>query len=363
MQNSHHYSWAVIGAGPAGIAVVGKLMDAGINSNKILWIDPEFKVGDFGGKWRKVSSNTKVSLFLKYLNACSAFNYSECPEDFALNHLDPSQTCDLHYMADPLQWVTNHLKPKVVAIKGFVRQLKRKQTDWEIVLTNNTYYAENVVLTIGSEPKTLPRQKPETIPLEVGLNAEHLASVCNENDTVAVFGSSHSAILILRHLIESCAVKKVINFYRSPLLYAVYYDDWILYDDTGLKGNAAIWAKKHIDGQLPEKLQRVLSDKENLERYLPECTKAIYAVGFEKRFLEVEDLKELIHNPVNGIIAPGLFGLGIAFPQAKVDRFGTLEHKVGLWKFMEYLTNILPMWLNKTISHVENQKSFVLKHD
>jgi hypothetical protein len=78
---------------------------------------------------------------------------------------------------------------------------------------------------------------------------------------------------------------------------------------------------------------------------LPQCTQAIYATGFQKRLIPVECMKTLEYNSRNGIIAPGLFGLGIAFPEAKEDRYGTLEHRVGLWKFMEYLNHIMPVWL------------------
>ena len=45
------YSWTVIGAGPAGIAAVGRLLDHGIVGEQIAWIDPEFGAGDFGTKW------------------------------------------------------------------------------------------------------------------------------------------------------------------------------------------------------------------------------------------------------------------------------------------------------------------------
>jgi len=41
--------------------------------------------------------------------------------------------------------------------------------------------------------------------------------------------------------------KRLIQFYRTPHRYAIYYDDWILYDDSGLKGFAAKWAKEHLD--------------------------------------------------------------------------------------------------------------------
>ena len=44
------YAWTVIGAGPAGIAAVGKLLDHGIAPEKIAWIDPAFAAGDLGAK-------------------------------------------------------------------------------------------------------------------------------------------------------------------------------------------------------------------------------------------------------------------------------------------------------------------------
>lgn len=40
------YEWVVIGAGPGGIACIGKLLDAGISAADIAWIDPQFNVGD-----------------------------------------------------------------------------------------------------------------------------------------------------------------------------------------------------------------------------------------------------------------------------------------------------------------------------
>jgi len=42
---------------------VGKLLDCGVSRKKILWVDPEFKVGDLGKLWYNVSSNTNVDTF------------------------------------------------------------------------------------------------------------------------------------------------------------------------------------------------------------------------------------------------------------------------------------------------------------
>ncbi|HYB80896.1 MAG TPA: pyridine nucleotide-disulfide oxidoreductase, partial [Mycobacterium sp.] len=73
------FAWTVIGAGPAGIAAVGKLLDQGIAPKSIAWIDPAFGAGDLGEKWRSVSSNTQVGLFLSYLDGSSAFRFSTAP--------------------------------------------------------------------------------------------------------------------------------------------------------------------------------------------------------------------------------------------------------------------------------------------
>jgi cation diffusion facilitator CzcD-associated flavoprotein CzcO len=52
--------WVVVGAGPAGIAAVGQLLSAHVDPQKITWLDPGFKVGDFGTTWKRVVSNTGV---------------------------------------------------------------------------------------------------------------------------------------------------------------------------------------------------------------------------------------------------------------------------------------------------------------
>ena len=340
------FDWLVIGAGPAGIAAVGKLLDQQIQPAKIAWVDPTFTVGDFGTKWRNVPSNTKVNLFIKFLNACHSFEYAKCPHNFAIHQLDMNKTCELHYMADPLQWVTEELMKKVSTYTGYVTHLVLTDRQWQAVINDKKITSKNVILAIGAEPKTLMLDSTEIIPLDHTFDKHKLSSICTDEDVVAVFGSSHSAILIIRNLLESCTLKKVINFYHSPLRYAVYLENEILFDDTGLKGTTAEWARENIDGVLPPNLMRVLSSADTLQKHLPECTKSIHAVGFKPRSISVEGIEQtLAYDNHTGIIAPGLFGLGIAFPEAKTDRLGNTELRVGLWKFMDYLSRILPVWV------------------
>src|SRR5580700_735646 len=126
------YNWAVIGAGPAGIAAVGNLLDYGIAGSEILWIDPQFAVGDFGSRWKNIPSNTKVQLFLKFLHASDAFSYAACDKSFQLNHTPDEHTCLLKLMVEPLQWVTHQLQAKVIIKKDFVDNLSFHNGVWNL---------------------------------------------------------------------------------------------------------------------------------------------------------------------------------------------------------------------------------------
>jgi cation diffusion facilitator CzcD-associated flavoprotein CzcO len=338
------YEWTVIGAGPAGIAAVGKLLDHGIAGKDIVWIDPAFGAGDIGAKWRSVSSNTQVGFFLSYLNGANAFRFSDAPP-MPLTEIDTEETCALALVADPLRWITEQLRERVITAEATATALSLAQRRWRIETEQQELTSTNVILAVGATPKKLNYPQLKEIPLEVALDPEKLAEQPLDDATVAVFGSSHSSMIVLPHLLRH-PVAKVINFYRSPLKYAIYLDDWILFDDSGLKGRAAVWARENIDGVLPDRLERCLVDGAEFEDKLAECDSAVYTVGLERRTLpETRQWGQLDYNPTNGILAPGLFGVGIAFPERAVDRFGYVEYRVGLKKFMDHLHDVLPLWL------------------
>src|SRR5580692_1577013 len=86
-QNLPLLDWTVVGAGPAGIAAIGKLIDHGVPPEKIGWLDPRFSVGDLGEKWSRVPSNTTVWLFLDYLHGSKAFQFKKRPQKFKIEDL------------------------------------------------------------------------------------------------------------------------------------------------------------------------------------------------------------------------------------------------------------------------------------
>lgn len=210
---------------------------------------------------------------------------------------------------------------------------------------SQTFSSKNVIIANGSYPKCLDYPEINTIPYQIAIDKNRLSGNVKKNETYAVFGSSHSAIMIISHLVD-LKVKKIINFYRSPCRYALEMDGWTLFDNTGLKGRTAQWAREYIDGKPPENLERYQANEINISHHLPQCDKAIYAVGFQRRNnIVINDCEQVDYNPQTGIIAPGLFGLGIAYPEKSINPMGMLEHQVGLWKFMGYLNKIMPLWL------------------
>jgi Pyridine nucleotide-disulphide oxidoreductase len=337
------YQWAVIGAGPAGIAVVGKLLDLGIEANEILWLDPHFEVGDFGRLWPNVSSNTKAGLFSRYLHEITAFNYDA--DKFELSTLAPENTCKLNYMAEPLTTVTQTLIDRVDSKRCTVTEIELTQRKWHIMTNDGQLKAHKTVLAHGSSPLTLNYPETPTIAIDIAMDKQKLAKSISKDDTIAVFGSSHSAIIIIRYLVE-LGIHSIINFYQSPCRYAIDLGDWILFDDSGLKGETATWARENIDGTLPPNLQRHYSNKENIAHFLPQCSKAIHAIGFKRRSsIVIKNYENAKYNPYTGIIAPGLFGFGIAYPECRTNEVGMSENRVGLWKFMDYLNRTMPIWL------------------
>ena len=173
------YQWAVIGAGPAGITTVGKLLDAGIQAEQILWLDPEFKVGDLGKYWSCVPSNTIVARLVKFLSACDAFAISKAKQKFPIFQADPKQTTLLANIVAPLQWITEQLSQQVNVVKDFVEHLQLHDRIWHLKTKTQTYHACNVVLATGALPKKLNFPETKEIELATALNKEKFStSLC-----------------------------------------------------------------------------------------------------------------------------------------------------------------------------------------
>lgn len=352
-------------------------------------------------RYREVPSNTKVHTFLYFLRACEVFRQIEAGAPAgnaieALAALDHEVGCDLGNAVDAAQVLIGGMLERE-GIKKVVGEVTA--ADWSAeglwnITTNNgeKLRTERLVLATGSLPRssvTPPGSSLIPLNLDDVLHPSTLHKVLPnpEQARIAVVGASHSAVLALRNLYNA-GVPHLVNFARSDLKYAVYKNGWILYDNTGLKGVAADWAREHMEEDGPRRevgrLTRVHlpgpdavapSEDEVYAKHLEGCTHILHAWGYVPRPLPRITASGLglpaagakdgatgvdFDNDtgrfwwragadgVSGGVAkeyvPRLFGCGIAFPARVTDPEGNVELAVGWMKFMKFLQKVAPEW-------------------
>lgn len=360
-----NYEWTIIGAGPAGIIAVTILLDLGINPKSIAWVDPLFNVGRIGQFYNTVTGNTANKYYINLLQSSPIIEKITKDDIAYLKTLDPDGFNTLEIISSPLQKVTKYLQD-IVSIKiGYTESLEFFDSMWHVTVQQNQFSSKNVILATGSAPikeKYEENNFAEVIPLDYALNLEILKKIITEKDTVALFGGSHSAILILKYLSEM-PVKQIFNFYRHPLLYAIDMGDWTLNSTNGLKGETAKWAREVLEKNPPTNLIRIKNTEDNRKQFLSQCTKIIYAIGYKPNLLPTITtngipMEEIHFDPESGIIGPRLFGIGLAFPGSYYDLQGNKEQLIGLNSFMQYALYMLPEWID---IKSENYKNMIIR--
>jgi hypothetical protein len=344
--------WTVVGAGPAGIAVVGILLDSGVLPQQIMWIDPTFNVGRLGQYYSNVPGNARVQQYIDFLKACKSF--SECKStaiDYLFN-LPPNQTPELKFIVDPLIDITDYLRMQVQSSVDQLTGLDFNNNQWLVSTKNTAFNSNRVVLATGAHPRQIQYKGIPQIPLDLALDKSKLATFINPDDSVGVVGSAHSALLIVKYLTE-LPVKFIYNFYRKPIVFPIPVNGGIAWQEAGIKGELAKWLQNSFIPNPPKNVWRIFNTDDALNTWLPKCSKVIFACGFDRNELppvQGTNIDYSNYDNATGVIGPRLFGVGIAFPEKKVDPLGNVEYLVGLPFFMPYIQKIVPDWMKKKLN-------------
>lgn len=368
--------YAVIGAGPAGIAAVAKLYASGVAGAQILWIDPQFKVGDFGTKLSVGSSvpgNTAVESYQKVngaiysmIPACVPTREEE--NKFEITALSSGITCSLRVAAEPLQHITDKLRQLVCSVEAAVLAMRETKEGIQLDIqsingTINCALAKRVILAVGAEPRTtpLPGGITKIDPNTAFVKSELEKYLAGKNiTTVAVIGSSHSAALATMHLLQAgIAVKQFMNKEYKFATQAVAPDGtrYTQFDNTGLKGEVALFTRQLLDQKNHAKWDCYIGENVDalLAANLSECTHAVVCIGYAAlSSLTIDDqpLADLKYNKystqitrADGRPIPGVFGVGVAFPLEVKALSGEVESAVGVGKFWASISDtILAEW-------------------
>jgi hypothetical protein len=344
------YEWTIIGAGVGGIIAVALLLDLGIPAESIYWIDPLFNVGRIGEYYQNVTGNTANKFWVEMLKASPTIEKITQEDINFISTLDQEAFNVLGIIAKPMQKVTDTLRTFIPHQQGYTQCLEFFDSIWHVEVNDTVKTTRNIILATGSRPIELDYNTfNDIIPLDYALDPNILKDMVKPEDTIGVFGSSHSAVLILKYL-ASLPVKQIYNFYRNQLLYAIDMGDWILHSTNGLKGETAKWARETLEQNPPVNLLRVFNSEENRKKYMMACNKVIYAVGYIKNPLPSINQEgvwenEIFFDPQTGIIGPRIFGIGIAFPGTYIDNAGNKEQLIGLNSFMRYALQVMPEWI------------------
>ena len=308
---------------------------------------------------------------LQYLYEIAAVESSKSSTNF--NTSGPNGHCDLNLLARLLAHMggmlaelastsasTSRSLQDELGIKSTVRYHFERVEDiihadpsarWKILARScKTEIVDDVVLAVGPKPRVagspwLRNCHAEMISLYTALDPHQLVQEVDNTDVVAVLGLSHSALLVLRNLIEEVTVRHVKCFYKKPLCYykelsiaqldefsttddiieyirdyikcnepGLFPDgkaDFLIHDNYGVKGLAAMFANTqiiqdekragitchddkgniftlpHYVSTRPEQVsfhpvQHTDKPDLDLERKLDGVTKIIHAVGLER---------------------------------------------------------------------------------
>ncbi|KAH7033034.1 pyridine nucleotide-disulfide oxidoreductase-domain-containing protein [Microdochium trichocladiopsis] len=436
----------VVGAGPAGVATVGSLLDHLPSSPTVTWVDPDFAGGRISRRYREVPGNTRTKLFVDYARSSHALDHviktSPTPNPVTiLESLPPNDTCSLGYAGDMVSMLIGGLaaNPAIDCRQGRVTtaQWDAGSQEWSVTIddpasnSSVTRQTPLLVYCTGASPTLVqlpaadsatflpsPTSRPKLLELDTALKpsllatslfpASSTASSSAPQITVGVIGASHSAILVLMNLYNLAAHSpahanlRVRWFSRVPadksLKYAVYKDaGWILYDNTGLKGRAADFARENLDNQevlarspVGKIVERIdcSGGRDNeaaaFRKYLVGsttgthggCDYVVQAVGFTTdplpSMLQANSTSDkniisplfdhetgAFHNKNTGEVLPGLHGAGIAFPERVVDPEGNVEHAVGFYKFVKFLKRAVPQWVSAVYPNAACQENTI----
>ena len=333
-KQSQCYEWAVVGAGFAGITALAVLLEAGVEPSTVAWIDPEYNVGRVGKYYREVPGNIQTKHLIEYVEKCPYFKNINSSSLQALYTYPAEQFQQLQVIVDPLLDFTAYLQDMVVPITDSITSLKRIEDRWILEGSEGSLLsAHKVILAIGAHPKRLSYDIFE-IPLDDAFDKNKLAQYLSADDSVAVFGGMHSAMLVLKNLCD-CSLEQIINFYLEDYFHG----------SPGLEGVVSMWVENVLEKQPPTNLSRVLSTAENIQNILPLCTKAVYAIGYESNKIPVNGSYDLIFDEYTGMIDEDLYGIGIAFPPTGIFN-GQKIPKNGLYAYLVYVKKLMPRWVN-----------------
>ena len=312
----------IVGAGVTGLLAVSSFVKNRVE--KIGIIDPLLSGGDLIEKYGSVQSNTSIQ---KTVDALKMIDPSYEP----ISDLPLDKTAPLYTHTNLVKEFSNKFLNEVNSIQDTIVSLEFSDSVWKVRSKDNTYESRVVILCQGSTPKILRSGIP-TIPLEAALNRETLKMYVKPNDKLLLFGTAHSGALILQNC-EDLGIETTAVYRKEKPFYFANEGDY-----DGIKEDAEHIAKRILNDEFKYVKLISIEKIDTLLKSAKQATKAIYAIGFERRDINIsfnnEKIESTSYNKKTGLITTGLYGFGIAYPSSAPD---DIHVDVGIISFAEHI--------------------------
>jgi hypothetical protein len=326
------FKYGIVGFGISGQLLVCELLKRNIQPKDIVILDKTFLGGALATEYGSVKSNTQWWKTKKALKAYEPWSTKLLEE--LDTKIQENQCTPVRQIASACYKVAMEAAKQVEKKTTTVKQILKTDTGWTIHHTFGTVQVHTLFLCPGGQPKCLDLSIPQ-IPLSIALHKQKLGNIVSKEDTVIVFGTSHSGTICLNHL-HSLGIPAIgVHKNSVPFTFA----DEGAYD--GLKEDSAKIAKDILAGAYSATTLVPWSEPLQLHKYLKSATKSICATGFQGVTEFYQDFSN--YDPATGKVGNqlNLYGFGLAYPGISVIAEKTYVD-VSVLSFQEQIQRCLP---------------------
>ena len=338
-KNLHPYQRTmigVVGAGPAGCFFLACLPPERLS--QVMVFERACIGGDLCRLYAEVVAN------LTRAEMCRAFRNVPQWSQVPLTVLDAYAEDACPRLADVCLQLRILMKPILAQVKLYaedVLEVRQSVGGWVLKTAHGSHEVQQVVLCTGADPRVLHYPKPH-IPLEMALSPTLLATYLRGGEKVVVFGTSHSGTLVLRNLRQIGCRTTAVHRSETPFRWARNHDP------EGLKQESAVIADEIVGRAWGPETPTLLpvSSSVELVRAVMEADYVIYAVGFDGRRPRLMGLNGIDvgnnYSPETALIAPGMWGFGIAYPAMYEMPRGGQAPDIGFQGFVSHILKCIP---------------------
>jgi hypothetical protein len=314
------YDIAIVGYGITGMIVLAILQHK-LPNVRVAIIDPHFDGGALIREYGNVISNTP---FVKAINALKLIDPSyEVPSQYS--NYDVNKTT-------PLYVLVHLLKDFIKSDVSYDRYETKVKSIKDSIITNENnsqLRSKLIILCQGSNPKSLQIDIP-SIPLHIALNKDLLQRYIRSSDKVIVFGTSHSGTLVLDNL-ESLNISTTAIYNKEKPFYFAKDGEY-----DGIKEDAERIGEDIMNNKYKNITLLNIKAIDKIIKVTKKASYVIYAIGFEPRSIEIENIDATKYDSKSGKIANNIYGFGIAYPSSAPDN---IDYDVGVYSFVEHILN------------------------